>query len=598
MRTGILSPREPGVDLVRIISEGTYTSFPQALKEFISNSYDADATRVDISIDDDCSTIMIRDNGVGMTLSDFRDYFASIARPGKSGARTIRGRTRLGRPKIGRFGIGSLAIVGTADKFSIRSVRRGTGQGFETSIDLVELRRHFNHGEDLSQNWRFQFTEWDGEASATHFTEIRIEGLRPDVRSELRRPGSRAATEFFESTSQLSGIEELTWQLGMICPVSYSGGYPVAATHLDTRKDRIIINRARRILKDNFSVFLNGRPVRRQIDLPRYDPGNLKDEAEAALLNQRGVGFDIQPVRARRDTQLSFEGYVITQAMMLFPQEIRGIIVRIRGVAVGWHSSLNLGATGLSTMLPAMSGEIWADGLDEALQFDRESFREDHPAFRWLRNEIETLVRTEAQKFRARSAVRTAELKKTRPSKRGKSGKKQSHVPSLPLAPAPHSPSPPAPAPTAAPPLPGKIADTFIGAEIFERQPEYLLRLIPQINGCWEKEYYEACAMLLRRLTETLLITLYHKRGWTDDLRDPKTKDFFTLKTIINKVCGDQRIGLETRVQDGLKALKELGDVAAHDFRIHIRKSDLEKLRTSIRFTTERLLFKIGGTGP
>ena len=36
--------------------------------------------------------------------------------------------------------------------------------------------------------------------------------------------------------------------------------------------------------------------------------------------------------------------------------------------------------------------------------------------------------------------------------------------------------------------------------------------------------------MLLRRLTETLLITLYHKRGWTDDLRGlQKTKDFFTL---------------------------------------------------------------------
>ena len=99
------------------------------------------------------------------------------------------------------------------------------------------------------------------------------------------------------------------------------------------------------------------------------------------------------------------------------------------------------------------------------------------------------------------------------------------------------------------PPLPTKIADTFIGAEIFERQPEYLLLLIPQINGCWEKEYYEAFAMLLRRLTETLLITLYHKRGWTDDLRDPTTNDFFTLKTIINKVCGDQRIGLETRVK-------------------------------------------------
>src|SRR5262249_25087884 len=103
-----------------IISEGTYTSFPQALKEFVSNAYDADAKRVDIRVDEDGNTITIRDDGVGMTLSDFRDYFASIARPGKAGSRTVRGKTQLGRHKIGRYGIGSPAIVGTGDKLKIR----------------------------------------------------------------------------------------------------------------------------------------------------------------------------------------------------------------------------------------------------------------------------------------------------------------------------------------------------------------------------------------------------------------------------------------------------------------------------------------------
>jgi hypothetical protein len=154
LKTEVLAPREPGVDLVKIISEGTYTSFPQALKEFISNAYDADALRVDITIDDDSTSIVLRDDALGMTLSDFLNYFASIARPGPSGARTARGRTRLGRLKIGRFGIGSLAVVGTADKFSVRSVKRLSGEGFEASIDLAELREHFYKGEDLSKRWR------------------------------------------------------------------------------------------------------------------------------------------------------------------------------------------------------------------------------------------------------------------------------------------------------------------------------------------------------------------------------------------------------------------------------------------------------------
>ena len=74
--------------------------------------------------------------------------------------------------------------------------------------------------------------------------------------------------------------------------------------------------------------------------------------------------------------------------------------------------------------------------------------------------------------------------------------------------------------------------------------------------------------------------------------------DFFTLNALINKICGDQRVGLEGRAHTGLKELKNLGDIAAHDFRVKIRKFDLEKIRSDVRFTCERLLFKITGTGP
>ncbi len=55
-----LVPREPAVDLVGIISEGTYTSTAQSLKEFVSNACDADAAGVDIRIDDEAEGITIR----------------------------------------------------------------------------------------------------------------------------------------------------------------------------------------------------------------------------------------------------------------------------------------------------------------------------------------------------------------------------------------------------------------------------------------------------------------------------------------------------------------------------------------------------------
>jgi DNA topoisomerase VI subunit B len=158
----IVSPKDPSIDLIRILSEGTYTSFPQALKEFISNSYDAYATEVALQFDDDLSALSIRDNGEGMTSDDFTNIFASVARTGKSTPPTpdVQGLKRL---KIGRFGIGALAVVGAADRFTIRSVKKASRNGFEASIDLKELRTHYEKGEDLQKVWRFALSEWGEE---------------------------------------------------------------------------------------------------------------------------------------------------------------------------------------------------------------------------------------------------------------------------------------------------------------------------------------------------------------------------------------------------------------------------------------------------
>lgn len=581
IKSGVLVPREPAIDLVRIISEGTYTSFPQALKEFISNSYDADSTRVDIRVDEDFSTIIIKDNGVGMTLSDFRDSFASIGRPGKSGSRSVRGKTLLGRQKIGRFGIGSLAIVGTAERFTIRSSRKSTGEGFEASIDLKELRKHFNTGEDLSKSWVFNYEQWHGEPSANHFTEVRIEGLSAGIRGLLQRPGEKTTDEFLESTSQLSGLQELGWQLGMICPVAYAQSYPIREEYLDKKKDRIIFEQARRLLKANFNLFLNGHPVRRQITLPAYHPSKLKDPVRAALVQQRGLGFEVRTFRAPARFPFFYEGYLVVQAAQIFPQELRGLLIRLRETAIGWHRTFDLASSTLSTMLPSLSGEVWVSGIEDALQFDRESFREDHPLFRRLRDRLTAVIGEETADFRRRSAKRTEKQKTASKGKPSKPKEKASPE----IAPASVS-HPPAPAAGTA-----YTTDSYLPASIFEAQRPYVTRLVPQINGCYSSGYFEACAMLSRRLVETMIIDLYDQRGWISEVKDSATKDFVRLKTLVNKISSDPRFGFDSKFQKGLNAIKELGDIAAHDFRVQVKKNYLEEVKSHLRFTCERLVF-------
>ena len=69
-------PKQITVDkrIVRILSASTYENFPNALKEIITNSYDADSSSVKISIDLKKESIVIEDDGTGMTEDDFSLY--------------------------------------------------------------------------------------------------------------------------------------------------------------------------------------------------------------------------------------------------------------------------------------------------------------------------------------------------------------------------------------------------------------------------------------------------------------------------------------------------------------------------------------------
>jgi HSP90 family molecular chaperone len=62
-------------NIVSLLSKFTYErSLPYAVREVISNAYDADATVARINIDVKKDRIVIHDNGSGMTKSEFDFY--------------------------------------------------------------------------------------------------------------------------------------------------------------------------------------------------------------------------------------------------------------------------------------------------------------------------------------------------------------------------------------------------------------------------------------------------------------------------------------------------------------------------------------------
>lgn len=98
------------------LGRNLYRSFITVLGEAISNSWDADATNVYITIDKEANCLIIQDDGNGMSENDFQNKFLKI---GYSKRKDNVSTTPSGRPFIGRKGIGKLALLSCAQKITV-----------------------------------------------------------------------------------------------------------------------------------------------------------------------------------------------------------------------------------------------------------------------------------------------------------------------------------------------------------------------------------------------------------------------------------------------------------------------------------------------
>lgn len=94
-----------------------------ALAELVKNSYDADATTVELHFKN--NTIEVADNGNGMDFDSFRDFWMRIGSPHKESQRTS---PRFGRPLTGSKGVGRLAVQLLGSKVTLHTVDRDNSE--------------------------------------------------------------------------------------------------------------------------------------------------------------------------------------------------------------------------------------------------------------------------------------------------------------------------------------------------------------------------------------------------------------------------------------------------------------------------------------
>ena len=181
------------------VTDGIYRQPGSAIRELVSNSYDADAAQVVIKTDRPRFRILtVEDDGMGMTPAALAHLIQHI---GGSAKRSKRGSelgitdsedpaySPSGRRLIGKIGIGLFSVAQLTHRFQI--ITKTAGDPFRTVASVV-LRQHSDEGAPPTDEnrlyeagrvriWREQASDAD-----SHGTRIVLTDIRPQTRDTLQ----------------------------------------------------------------------------------------------------------------------------------------------------------------------------------------------------------------------------------------------------------------------------------------------------------------------------------------------------------------------------------------------------------------------------
>lgn len=140
---------------------------------------------------------------------------------------------------------------------------------------------------------------------------------------------------------------------------------------------------------------------------------------------------------------------------------------------------------------------------------------------------------------------------------------------------------------------PIKHSDSVLPFELFKGTKGYLEKVTLQINASYETGLYDCCAVMCRRLLETLIIEVYEAKGASNVLKGPDG-NFYMFSGLLLVLENDKSLNISRVAIQGLRDFKRLGDLSAHNRRFNARISDIDRISTSLRIASEELLHLAG----
>ncbi len=133
--------------------------------------------------------------------------------------------------------------------------------------------------------------------------------------------------------------------------------------------------------------------------------------------------------------------------------------------------------------------------------------------------------------------------------------------------------------------------ETILPNSLFTDTRGYIELLAQQINATYEYNSFDACAVIMRRLLEILLILAHEYTGEASKI---KTVDghYISLENIIQETKTSKSIALSRDSKSTLDTFRELGNFSAHKIHYNARRSDIDQVKNKFRATIEELIYK------
>lgn len=480
------------------ITDGIYRQPSSALRELISNAYDADATQVVIDTDAPrFRQIRIRDNGHGMDEDALGRMIYHI---GGSSKRTTVGakvgttdakdpsRSPNGRKLIGKIGIGLFSVSQLTSHFQIITKVAGADHRLFADVVLRTYSESDEPSDGTFESGTVKVVSVPAEDLASHGTEIILLNVRPKAKDILRSkdrwenifeqenlpagerdPGAVAPPWHigFAETSSLDGEEDVSfrvppclpwnlddppqvrfeklyqgvadqvgstterpdlaktldtylgtiWALSLSAPIGYMGKHPFDLGADDNllvfklsnigrgRADPVTLPPGQTVRQalglkagaedpaGGFTVYIDQIELRRPISYQYW--AAKKQGVSQPMLFVGSYKPDLSKVSKNiRGGNIAFEGYLFWNSRII-PKENNGILIRINGSSGAlFDDTFMKYQVSEQTRLRQITSEIFvSEGLDAALNIDRESFNFAHSHYQIVSNWVHRALR-------------------------------------------------------------------------------------------------------------------------------------------------------------------------------------------------------------